>query len=185
MKNEVRPIDANALARKILLTCNNVATGDPLTQADLDKMDFEKVWISYGPEPDNGEEALVYHGQIYCIDTLEGAGFEEMLHDLIDGETLDNPSGLYRVYRVTLKGLTNTLPDSPLTMEQLRRMDGKPAYWPEIESWGIISVESAGKWAGIPFFCGRKLGVNFQYNIESRGMEVYAYPPPTDQGNLG
>lgn len=67
--------------------------------------------------------------------------------------------------------------EKALSLEQLRGMDGKPAYWPEVESWGIISVEGAGKWAGIPFFCGRKLGVNFQYNIESRGMEVYASPP--------
>ena len=133
MKNEVRPIDANALARKILyhlralpastaglteypiilsmlrdekqtptisqLTCNNVATGDPLTQADLDKMDFDKVWISYGPEPDNGEEALVYNGRLYSINNLEGAGFGDMLNDLMRGDVLDNPSGAYVVYR--------------------------------------------------------------------------------------
>lgn len=64
-----------------------------------------------------------------------------------------------------------------LTLEQLRQMDGKPAYWPEDESWGIIAVDSVGKWAGIPFFRGRWQGVNFEYDIEARGMEVYAYPP--------
>lgn len=73
---------------------------EPLTQADLDKMDFDKVWISYGPEPDNGEWALVYGGQLYSIDTLEGAGFEGMLRDLMaGGETLDNPTGAYTVHR--------------------------------------------------------------------------------------
>lgn len=72
---------------------------EPLTQADLDKMDFDKVWISYGPEPDNGEEALVYHGRIYCIDTLEGTGFEDVLLDLMDGDNLDNPTGSYTVRR--------------------------------------------------------------------------------------
>lgn len=56
-------------------------------------------------------------------------------------------------------------------------MDGQPAYWPDDESFGIISVDSAGKWDGIPFFRGRKNGVNFEYDIESRGMKVYAYPP--------
>lgn len=65
----------------------------------------------------------------------------------------------------------------PLTVEQLRGMDGRPAYWPDDESWGIISVDDAGRWAGIPFFRGRKNGVNFEYDIVSRGMEVYAYPP--------
>ena len=61
-----------------------------------------------------------------------------------------------------------------LTLDQLRKMDGKPAYWLEDESYGIISVDSNGKWAGIPFFRGRKNGVNFEYDIESRGMEIYA-----------
>lgn len=65
----------------------------------------------------------------------------------------------------------------PLTLEQLRGMDGRPAYWPDDESWGIISVDDVGRWAGIPFFRGRKNGVNFEYDIVSRGMEVYAYPP--------
>lgn len=64
----------------------------------------------------------------------------------------------------------------PLSLEQLQEMDGQPAYWPEDESWGIVSVDSAGKWAGKPFFRGRKQEVNFEYDIESRGMEVYAYP---------
>lgn len=68
-------------------------------------------------------------------------------------------------------------PSEPLTIEQLREMDGEPAYWPEDDSWGIISVDSYGLWAGKPFFRGRKQEVNFEYNIESRGMEVYAYPP--------
>lgn len=64
----------------------------------------------------------------------------------------------------------------PLMVEQLRGMDGRPAYWPDDESWGIISVDDAGRWAGIPFFRGHKNGVNFEYDIVSRGMEVYAYP---------
>ncbi len=64
-----------------------------------------------------------------------------------------------------------------LSLEQLKQMDGKPAYWLKDESWGIISVDSAGRWAGKPFFRGRKQEANFEYDIESRNMEVYAYPP--------
>ena len=71
----------------------------PLTQADLDKMDFDKVWIAYGDGPDNGEWALVYHGLLYSIDMLEGAGFENMLNDLVSGEALGNPTGIYTVHR--------------------------------------------------------------------------------------
>lgn len=72
---------------------------------------------------------------------------------------------------------TLTPPNEPLTIEELRGMDGQPVYWPDDESWGIVSVDDAGRWAGIPFFRGRKNGVNFEYDIVSRGMEVYAYPP--------
>lgn len=65
-------------------------------------------------------------------------------------------------------------PNEPLTIEQLRKMNGKPAYWLEDDSWGIISVDSTGSWKGMPFFRGRKGEVNFEYDIEKRGMEVYA-----------
>lgn len=65
----------------------------------------------------------------------------------------------------------------PLTLEKLRAMDGKPAYWADDKSYGIVSVNSAGTWTGIPFFRGRKNGVNFEFDIESRGMEVYEIVP--------
>lgn len=81
-------------------------------------------------------------------------------------------------YRETVVEAIRLIPNGePLTLEQLREMDGQPAYWKEDESWGIISVYGAGKWDGIPFFRGRKNGANFEYDIESRGMEVYSYPP--------
>lgn len=67
----------------------------PLTQADLDVMDYDKVWIDYG---DDGEWALVVNGRIYCLAVLEGAGFEDILRDEVGGETMDRPSGNYTVY---------------------------------------------------------------------------------------
>lgn len=69
---------------------------EPLTQADLDSMDYDKVWIGYG---DDGEWALVVNGRIYCLAVLEGAGFEDILREELGGETLDRPSGDYTVYR--------------------------------------------------------------------------------------
>ena len=75
---------------------------------------------------------------------------------------------------VAVQMKTSDVKREPLTLDQLRKMDGKPAYWLEDESYGIISVDSNGKWAGIPFFRGRKNGVNFKYDIESRGMEIYS-----------
>ncbi len=66
---------------------------EPLTQADLDGMDYDKVWIDY--EDGTGEWALVCNGYIYSIDTLEGAGFDFV--DYMRGERLE-PHG-YKVYR--------------------------------------------------------------------------------------
>ena len=34
----------------------------------------------------------------------------------------------------------------PLTPEELLEMDGKPAYWAEDESYGLISVDDGGRW---------------------------------------
>ena len=75
---------------------------EPLTQADIDKMHFDRVWIDYGVDDSGercGEEGVVLYGKLYDIDTLEGAGLEEMLLDTGAGETLDRPSGDYKVYR--------------------------------------------------------------------------------------
>lgn len=66
---------------------------EPLTQADLDSMDYDKAWIDY--EDGTGEWALVCRGYIYSIDTLEGAGFDFV--DYMRGERLE-PHG-YKVYR--------------------------------------------------------------------------------------
>ncbi len=76
---------------------------EPLTQEQISGMHFEKIWLDYGEgddgEDNGGEWAVVLFGKIYSIGTLEGAGFEDMLFDLMDGETLDHPSGQYTVRR--------------------------------------------------------------------------------------
>lgn len=107
----VRPIDGEALwdkledalwydnydrdmAEKIVLDMPTLAPpNEPLTQADLDSMDYDKVWIDY--EDGTGEWALVCRGYIYSIDTLEGAGFD--FDDYMMGEKLE-PHG-YKAYR--------------------------------------------------------------------------------------
>lgn len=71
----------------------------------------------------------------------------------------------------------------PLTIEQLREMDGEPAWWDDGDGscWGIISVDSRGMWGGIPFFRGRWREVNFEYNIEERKMKIYRRPPEGEE----
>ena len=78
---------------------------------------------------------------------------------------------------------TLTPPNRPLTLEELREMDGEPAWWDDGDGscWGIISVDSAGMWGGIPFFRGRWKEVNFEYNIEDRKMKIYRRPPEGEE----
>ena len=85
---------------------------EPLTQADLDKMHFDRVWIDYGVSDDGereGEDGVVLYGKLYSIDTLDGSAFEDLLLDATGhGDTLDNPSGNYTVYRRPPEGEENT-----------------------------------------------------------------------------
>ena len=115
----VRPIDANALHAEISKWPEGVMYKDyvqsaianaptltppnePLTQADLDKMDYDKVWIDY--EDGCGEWALVCNGYIYSIDTLEGAGLDFV--DYMRGEKLEPHD--YKVYRRPPEGEEDT-----------------------------------------------------------------------------
>lgn len=99
--NKLAKSDAQkALMGRVMYCVEHMPTltpqNEPLTQADLDSMDYDKVWIDYG---DDGEWALVVNGRIYCLAVLEGAGFEDILREELGGETLDCPSGDYTVYR--------------------------------------------------------------------------------------
>lgn len=83
-------------------------SAEPLTAEQLRKMHFELVWIVYPPqyEGDTGdcEDGVVLYGRLYSIDTLEGAGFEEMLLDADRGDDPDRPSGNYQVFRQFERG---------------------------------------------------------------------------------
>ena len=83
------------------------------------------------------------------------------------------------IFAKTYESDTLTPQNEPLTIEQLREMNGEPAWWDDSDGgcWGIISVDSAGMWGGIPFFRGRWKQLNFEYNIEERKMEIYRHPP--------
>ena len=99
--NKLAKSDAQkALMGRVMYCVEHMPTltpqNEPLTQADLDSMDYDKVWIDYG---DDGEWALVVNGRIYCLAVLEGAGFEDILREELGGETLDRPRGEYTVYR--------------------------------------------------------------------------------------
>lgn len=92
------------------LEAQHLDTGEPLTAEQMRKMHFDRVLIVYPPqyEGDSGgcEEGVVLYGKLYSIDTLEGAGFEEMLLDADRGDDPDRPSGNYQVFRQIAEGDT-------------------------------------------------------------------------------
>lgn len=72
---------------------------------------------------------------------------------------------------------TLTPPNEPLTLEQLREMDGQPVWCEDVERWAIVSVSDAGKWKGIPFALFEENGARFEWNIEGRELSLSPYPP--------
>lgn len=72
---------------------------------------------------------------------------------------------------------TRTPPNDPLTVEELREMDGEPVWVEEVEHWALIDIEKSGQWAGIPFAIWAENGTKFTYNVESRGLHCYRHLP--------
>ncbi len=67
--------------------------------------------------------------------------------------------------------------NKPLTLDELRQMDGEPVYIAEEKLWVIIKCEQTGRWAGMPFAVGQTHGINFEWNIKKRGLKCYRYKP--------
>ena len=65
----------------------------------------------------------------------------------------------------------------PLSLEQLKQMDGKPVWCEDVERWAIVSVSDAEKWKSVPFALFEKNGGRFEWNAEDREMSLYPYPP--------
>lgn len=68
--------------------------------------------------------------------------------------------------RVTLARPTLTQPNEPLTLEQLREMDGEPVWFDTIKRWGIVRV------------CGYGISVltkSGEYDVTR--MKFYRRPP--------
>ena len=110
---------------------------------------------------------------------------EKLRKSLLENADPDGPCSEDDLMQAAATALSP--PNDPLTLEELRKMDGEPAWWDDGEGscWGIISVDSAGMWGGIPFLRGRWRQVNFEYNIEERKMRIYRRPPEGEEdGNV-
>ena len=72
---------------------------------------------------------------------------------------------------------TLTPPNEPLTLEQLREMDGEPVWVEDVKHWALIDIEKGGQWDGVPFAIWAENGMKFTYNIKNRGLHCYRRPP--------
>ena len=142
----------------------------------------KKKAVFVGVHDDEGN----YHGLMGCeYENAPWSGLSYALHHegwgdcplCTDGAESTMGGMLFDTAEEAISALSP--PNEPLTLEELREMDGEPAWWDDGDGscWGIISVDSAGMWGGIPFFRGRWKEVNFEYNIEDRKMKIYRRPP--------
>ena len=132
-------------------------------------MDFTVIDPKTGGYPDL--ENIVLHeewakGLVYC--DMEGFAIQE------DGSlVLMDQCGGFRYcpdgrFKVVLDE-----PNEPLTLEQLREMDGKPVWVEDVKHWALIDIEKGGQWYGVPFAIWAENGTKFTYNVESRGLHCY------------
>lgn len=85
-----------------------------------------------------------------------------------------------KAYFWARKALRSTLtqPNEPLTLEQLREMNGQPVWVEETNHWALIDIETGGgRWSGIPFAVWAENGANFCYNIKARNLQCYRCQP--------
>ena len=67
--------------------------------------------------------------------------------------------------------------DRPLSIDELKKMHGKPVWIEQENAWGIVAVNEHGLWKGMPFVVFFYEDVRCEYDIESRGLTCYRYKP--------
>ncbi|MDR1631217.1 MAG: Lar family restriction alleviation protein [Oscillospiraceae bacterium] len=63
--------------------------------------------------------------------------------------------------------------NEPLTLDEIRGMDGEPVWIAEANIWAIVKCEQKGRWAGIPFAVGYWQRINIEWNIKQRRLMCY------------
>ena len=71
--------------------------------------------------------------------------------------------------------------NEPMTLEQLREMDGEPVWVEDVKHWALIDIEKGGQWDGVPFAIWAENGMKFTYNIKNRGLHCYRRPPEGEE----
>ena len=113
----------------------------------------------------------------------------ELLNEVM---VLDEPE-MVEAHRVAISALRQqehfrevTKKVEPLTLSELRKMGGEAVWCKELECYGIIKIETIGRFANTPFLIGVyhdfDLGtaVNFEYDIKRRHFSLYRQKPEED-----
>ena len=105
----------------------------------------------------------------------------EKLQRMIDYCKNDNQvnglTALFQVGDAIMDCPTLTPPNEPLTLEELRQMDGQPVWVEDVKHWALIDIEKGGQWDGMPFATWNENGVRFCYNVINRNLLCYRLPP--------
>ena len=77
--------------------------------------------------------------------------------------------------------------NTPLTLDELLTMVGKPVYIADYDAWAIVSIEWEFGDKKI-YLCGsrydkeRDVSVRFDYNVEKHKFKIYRCPTKFKQG---
>ena len=114
---------------------------------------------------DQLEKEENYFGRMHLQTTIDA--IDMAISALRQQETVTNRNGL----------------NEPLTLNELREMVGEPVWCKELECYGIIKIETIGRFANTPFLIGVyhdfDLGtaVNFECDIKRRHFSLYRQKP--------
>lgn len=140
----------------------------------------KKKVVFVGVHDDEGN----YHGPVGCeYENDPWSGLSYALHHegwgdcplCTDGAYSTMGGMLFDTAEEAINALTP--PNEPLTLEQLREMDGEPVWVEDVKHWALIDIEKGGQWDGVPFAIWAENGMKFTYNIKNRGLHCYRRPP--------
>lgn len=144
----------------------------------------KKKVVFVGVHDDEGN----YHGPVGCeYENDPWSGLSYALHHegwgdcplCTDGAYSTMGGMLFDTAEEAINALTP--PNEPLTLEQLREMDGEPVWVEDVKHWALIDIEKGGQWDGVPFAIWAENGTKFTYNVESRDLHCCRRPPEGEE----